>query len=226
MASFIKILTSALTPQRNHQAIWKQCDFQRRFLLGLVLLFLSCIVNFYAGTYATREASGSVTDIVLSNTRVYDVDVLFVYGAFFLIIFIGALCFARPRRFPFILLSLSVFVFTRSIFISLTHIGPFPEHVALDLGTVTSKFIFGGDLFFSGHTGIPFLMGLLFWRERVLSYIFFSWSIFFGVIVLLGHLHYSIDVLSAFFITYSIYHIASYFFPKEKQMFENTLEKT
>jgi hypothetical protein len=224
MASLIKKIVSAVTPQRNHHAIWKQSDFQRRFLLGLGLLIISCVVNFYAGTYATREASSSVTDIVLSNTRVYDVDILFVYGALSLIIFIGALCFARPRRFPFVFFSLSLFVFIRSIFISLTHIGPFPEHVALDLGTVTSKFIFGGDLFFSGHTGIPFLMGLLFWRERTLRTIFFAWSIFFGVIVLLGHLHYTIDVLSAFFITYTIYQLASYFFPTEKKMFEDTLK--
>ncbi len=180
-------------------------------------------MNFYAGTYATREASSSVTDIILSNTRVYDVDGLFVYGALFLILFIGGLCFARPRRFPFVLFSLTVFIFTRSIFISLTHIGPFPGSVALDLGTVTSKFIFGGDLFFSGHTGIPFLMGLIFWREPIISYIFFAWSIFFGIVVLLGHLHYSIDVLSAFFITYTIYHMACYFFPKEKALLEGAL---
>jgi hypothetical protein len=223
MSTFLTSLTSALRPKRSNHAIWRDGDFQRRFLLGLSLLVLSCIINFYAGTYATREASSSVTDIILSNTRVYDVDIFFIYGAFLLILFIAGLCFARPRRFPFVLFSLSVFIFTRSIFISLTHIGPFPGHVALDLGTITSKFMFGGDLFFSGHTGIPFLMALLFWRERALSTIFFLWSLFFGTIVLLGHLHYSIDVLSAFFITYTIYHMASYFFPREKEMFEGTL---
>ncbi|MDB5245535.1 MAG: superfamily C-terminal [Parcubacteria group bacterium] len=224
MTALLEPATPNSLPKVSHHSVWKQRDFQRRFLLSLSLFALSCVVNFYAGTYATREASSSVTDIILSNTRVYDVDILFVYGALLLVIFIAGLCFARPRRFPFVLFSLSVFIFTRSIFISLTHIGPFPEHVALDLGTIASKFMFGGDLFFSGHTGIPFLMALLFWRERAISSIFFIWSLFFGTIVLLGHLHYSIDVLSAFFITYTIYHMASYFFPLEKQMFENTFE--
>ncbi|CAN5677767.1 phosphatase PAP2-related protein [soil metagenome] len=223
MKTTLTSILSSIRPRKSHHAVWKDGTFQRRFLLGVSLLTLSCIINFYAGTYATREASSSVTDIVLSNTRVYDVDFMFIYGALLLVLFIGALCFARPKRFPFVLFSLSVFIFTRSIFISLTHIGPFPGSVALDLGTVTSKFVFGGDLFFSGHTGIPFLMGLLFWKDKVLRTIFFVWSVFFGVIVLLGHLHYSIDVLSAFFITYTIYHIASYFFPKEKELFEATI---
>jgi hypothetical protein len=214
-----KFVTS---PLNHHIAtpFWKDPTYLRKLLLGLFLFAVSGIVNFYAGTYATREASSSVTDIVLSNTPIYDVDGMFIYGALVLIVFIVALCFYKPRRAPFVLLSLSVFIFIRSVFISLTHIGPFPDRVALDVGSVTSKFIFGGDLFFSGHTGIPFLMALVFWRERSLRYIFFAWSIFFGVIVLLGHIHYSIDVLSAFFITYTIYNIASFFFPNERVMLE------
>ena len=45
-------------------------------------------------------------------------------------------------------------------------------------------------------------------------------AIFFGIIVLMGHLHYSIDVLSAFFITYSIYHIAKFLFKEDKILFD------
>lgn len=203
------------------QSLLRDLSFRRKLLLGAFLFVLSCIVNFYASSYATREVSKSVTDIVLSNTRIYDVGGIFVYGALLLIGFIVVICLFKLKRAPFVLLSLSVFIFVRSFFISLTHIGPFPDRVALDLGSVTSKFIFGGDLFFSGHTGIPFLMALVFWHEKPLRYIFLAWSIFFGVIALLGHIHYSIDVLSAFFITYTIYHLASFFFPTEKALLES-----
>ena len=79
----------------------------------------------------------------------------------------------------------------------------------------------GGDYFFSGHTGLPFLLTLLFWDNVFLRVLFFVSSIFFGVVVLLGHLHYSIDVLSAFFITYTIYHLSEAFFPKDKKMFND-----
>ena len=47
----------------------------------------------------------------------------------------------------------------------------------------------------------------------MLRYLFLAWSVFFGIVVLLGHLHYTIDVLSAFFITYGIVDIAKWLFP-------------
>lgn len=198
---------------------WANPAFRFSATTAVVALSLSTIINYYAGTYATEQASNSVTDIVLSNTPVFDVDGIFIYGSFFLMVFIVALLLAHPKRIPFTLYSLTLFILIRSIFISLTHLGPFPSQTILDLGNVANKFIFGGDLFFSGHTGIPFLMALIFWKERTLRYIFIAWSILFGVTALLGHLHYTIDVLSAFFITYTIFHISEMVFKKEQELF-------
>ena len=62
-------------------------------------------------------------------------------------------------------------------------------------------------------------MALVYWREKYLRYIFLVWSVFFGAVVLLGHFHYSIDVFAAFFITFTIYHIAIYFFPTSHARF-------
>ena len=81
------------------------------------------------------------------------------------------------------------------------------------------KFAFGGDLFFSGHTGLPFLMALIFWDNKYLRWIFILTSVMFATVVLLAHLHYSIDVLSAFFITYTIFHIALFLFKKDRRLF-------
>jgi len=199
---------------------YKKCGENKHFLFSSVLAVsaftVSTFANYYAGTYATERASNSVTDIILSNTRAYDVDGLFIYGSVVLVAFIIWLLVSHPRRIPFTLYSLALFIIIRSVFISLTHIGPFPDEVALDLGRIISKFVFGGDLFFSGHTGIPFLMALVFWQEKHLRYIFLASSVAFGATALLGHLHYSIDVLAAFFITYTIYHLAEKFFPKER----------
>ena len=198
---------------------WESPIFRFSTAISLIALFISGFINYYAGTYATEQASNFVTDIILSNTPVFNVDDVFVYGSFVLSVFVLALLVIHPKKIPFTLLSLSLFVFTRSIFISLTHLGPFPLHAALDLGNIANKFIFGGDLFFSGHTGIPFLMALIFWNEKYLRYIFIGWSIVFGVTALMGHLHYTIDVISAFFITYTIFHIAEIIFKKERELF-------
>ena len=83
-------------------------------------------------------------------------------------------------------------------------------------------FTFTGDMFFSAHTGLPFLAALLFWQNKIWRYVFLISSLIFGATVLLGHLHYSIDVFSAFFITYGIYHLAIKFFPKDYKLFKST----
>ena len=187
-------------------------------VLTLVFMATSLIINFYAGMYATESASSSVTDIILSNTRAYDLDGLFVYGTFLLVFFIVFISLYKPRRIPFVGKSAALFWTIRSAFVTMTHLGPFPSQIVIH-SDILSKFSFGGDLFFSGHTGMPFLMALIFWKNKIIRNIFLCFSIGFAVTVLLAHLHYTIDVMSAFFITYSIFHICEYFFKKDRRLF-------
>lgn len=198
----------------------------RQFLVSIgtsaALFVVSLFVNWYAGIYASREASNSVTDIILSNTRVYDLDGIFIYGPFVLWSFVAYLFLKDPNKIPFTLKSIALFVLVRSVFITLTHIGPFPTELNVSSSEIIQKFMFGGDLFFSGHTGLPFLMALVFWQKMYLRIIFIVTAILFGVVVLLAHLHYSIDVLSAFFITYTIFHLSELFFKKDRTMFFHT----
>jgi len=202
---------------------WKVAFKDKNFLISLLIGFfylgISLYINFVAGTYATEKVSNSVTDIILSNTRAYDVDLYFIYGPLVLFIFVAGLLLHNPKKLPFTLKSISLFTVIRSVFISLTHLGPFPTEAITMSSNFISKFTFGGDLFFSGHTGLAFLMALLFWKNKILRYIFLAYSVFIGVVVLLGHYHYSIDVLAAFFITYSIYHISVLFFKKDQEKF-------
>lgn len=200
--------------------------FIRDLILSIFLLIISLVINFFAGTYATREASLPVTDIILSNIPVFDVDGLFVYGSLIFWGFTTLVIFYDPKKIIFSLKAIALFVIIRSVFVSLTHLGPFPDQIIIDNVRFFNKFSFGGDLFFSGHTGLPFLMSLMFWENKKLRYIFIACSIFFGIAVLLGHLHYSIDVLGAFFITYTIFHIANIIFKKDNLLFYSGVEKT
>jgi membrane-associated phospholipid phosphatase len=79
----------------------------------------------------------------------------------------------------------------------------------------------GNDFFFSGHTGMPFLIALIFWKEKWVRSISIAVSLLFGALVLLGHLHYSIDVFGAFFITYTIFHICQKFFRVDLKLFNS-----
>jgi membrane-associated phospholipid phosphatase len=155
---------------------------------------------------------------------VYDVDTYFVFGIVLFVLFIIIFSLLYPKKINYLIKSLSLFIFIRSVFVSLTHLGPFPDRSSMDgmfSDFIVGKFSFGADLFFSGHTGIPFLMALIFWKNKILRYTFIFLSVFFGVIVLLGHIHYSIDVLAAFFITYTIWHISEKLFKKELEYFNN-----
>jgi hypothetical protein len=209
---------------------YKECLHDKRRMMSLVLSLVALAfafgVNFYAVTYVNANASGSVTDLILSNTRVYDLDGIFVNGAMTLVLFIALVCLWEPKRIPFTIKTISLFIIIRSIFITLTHIGAFPTHILIDPGTerflqdlmgqkLFSSLFLGNDFFFSGHTGLPFLMAFLYYDNKWLRWIFIATSIFFGVVVLLTHLHYSIDVLSAFFIAYGIYRMSRILFKKD-----------
>lgn len=200
----------------RHKNVWNR-EFIELVLVGAILFATSLLVNYYATMYASQRASLPVTDLILSNIRQFDVDWIILYGPFLLILYAAGVSLYHPKWIPFVLKSAALFIIIRAVFISLTHIGPFspqelisPSRILNILGMGTSA-----DLFFSGHTGLPFLLALIYWNDIRLRLIFLATSIVFGISVLLGHVHYSIDVLAAFFITYTIFHLSKKFFAKD-----------
>lgn len=200
--------------------VLKNKVFLTSITTSILLLLASLVVNFLAGVYAAERSSNAVTDVILSNIPAFDVGGLFTYGSIVFWLFISFLCLEKPQRIPFTLKSIALFTIVRSFFITLTHIGPFPTQVQIDPSRIIEKFTSGSDLFFSGHTGLPFLMALVYWQHKKLRLLFIGVALLFGAVVLLGHLHYSIDVFAAFFITYSIFHIAEHWFASDQEVFE------
>ena len=188
-------------------------------IIGVILLALSLVANFAANVFATNRMGNPVNDIILDNIPTYNVSALFFQGFGIFLVFVAVLLVIKPKRVPFVLKSLAVFILVRSLFIILTHMGPPANEMIFDPGTISKKLTAGADLFFSSHTGLPFLAALVFWENKTYRYIFLVLSFVFGTAVLLGHLHYSIDVFSAFFITYGIYHISRTFFKKDMKLF-------
>jgi membrane-associated phospholipid phosphatase len=203
----------------HHRKYLSQKSYKRSFLFSSFFFISSVMGNYAAGLYATSHASNSVQDIILSNIPVQDVSEYFVWGAIALVVFVILLCVLDARRIPFTLYAMAMFYLVRACFVTLTHLGSYPDRIILDEGWIMSKLFGGNDLFFSGHTGAPFMLALVYWREVVLRYIFLAWSVSMGVVVLLGHVHYSIDVLSAFFITYTVFQITCWLFPKDQARF-------
>ncbi len=200
----------------KHKSLLKDKDFLESLGLSILFLIVGLVSTFFAIIYATDSASRPVTDIILSNIPVFNLDWAFVYGpvVFWVMIAVYLLVF-DPQKIPFSLKAISLFLVIRSVSISLTHIAPFPTHAQIDISGFFGVFTNGSDLFFSSHTGMPFLMALILWNNKIMKYFSIVASIFFGVVVLLTHLHYSIDVFAAFFITYSIYVLGKKWFKKD-----------
>jgi len=203
----------------RYRESWFDRHFRFSAPVAIIAFIGALFVNFWAIHQATNNASNSVTDIILSNIPVFEVDGLFIYGTAAFILLAIPLLLLHPKRIPFALHALTLFILIRSAFTLMTHLGP-PEVAYLsDFGETITNSFFGADQFFSGHVGMPFLAALVFWHIPSVRNIFLLGSLYFALIVLLGHIHYTIDVFSAFFITYGIYHIALWLFPKERALF-------
>lgn len=191
-------------------------------VVALLLLALAYIAehfaNLYAFIYMARPTSVHVGDLLLDGLPALDLSLIIIDAALVSIVCGTFFILSRPRYILFSLKALALFVIVRAFFISLTHVGMPPENLLPGSGFfdgIYSYLNFQLGLFFSGHTGLPFLMGLVFWRDRSARLIFFSLSFVFAIAVLLAHIHYSIDVFAAPFMAYGIFKIAQYFFPRD-----------
>lgn len=211
----------------KHKDFWTNKEILYHFVLSFVLFATSLFLISFAIDYTDGYQGYVVPDILLDNIPVFNVGYIFFQGAFIFAITETFLLFYEPKYLPFTLEASAVFFFVRSIFMVMTHLtAPSVEyysyiehehHINQTLFTISS----GNDLFFSGHAGYPFLLALIFWQWKPARYFFLACSLIGGVAVILGHLHYSIDVFSAYFIAFGVFAFAKKFFKKEYSLSTN-----
>ena len=209
---------------RKIKRFWGMADFRNSTILGLIFFVISVALNYKANVYVATKAGSGVGDVLLDILPVVNTEFFLIEGALVFILGVMYLMFRRPQRVPFILKSVALFVTIRAGFLVLTHFGPYPETLPVDLSGVLLWFSSGLDRFFSAHTGMPFFFALMFWSNFPLRIMFLLSSVIGAVSVLLAHVHYSIDVASAYFITYAIFHMAIEFFEKDFKVFEKGLQ--
>lgn len=203
----------------HHRGFWSPQN-KKSLYLGFLLLALALVVQVGAGRYSARRALSAnfVGDLFLDNLPAIDLNFVILQGALLVFVIASTLFILRPRYVLFGIKAVAIFLIVRSFFVDLTHVGIYPRYDFSPGGVgagVYNFFNFNGSFFFSGHTGLPFLLALIFWREKFWRYFFLAVSVFFGVSVLLAHVHYSIDVFAAPFITYSIFRIAAWLFSRD-----------
>jgi membrane-associated phospholipid phosphatase len=195
---------------------WKKEVWSHKYLIAVSLLFLliAIVFDIIAGTYVTKIDGVVAPDLILDNTPTIDLDFLFVWGGIIIVLVIfGYPLFFEVKELHKAIAQFSLLILVRSAFICFTHLSTPSSALFFEVPSLISIFTFQNDLFFSGHTAVAFL-GFLLFKDKKLKCFFLIASITMGVTVLLMHVHYSIDVFSAFFITYGTFKMGEWFFKK------------
>ncbi len=189
---------------------WRQelVEYRYLILLSLLIVAAATFLDYFSGKYVSAIEAVPVPDLILDHVGPVDVSFFYVYGYLTLCfaLFLYPLVF-HIRTLHVVVSQFSFLVMLRAVFVVLTHLQTPPDGIRVDFPWIFKGISFQNDMFFSGHTAIPFLGFLLY--DGKIRYFFLCGSIFMGIVVLLMHLHYSIDVFSAFFITYCCHKIGS-----------------
>ncbi len=187
---------------------WRKelAEYKYLIFLSLMIFVIATFIDFFSGKYVTAVKSAHVPDLILDHIGPVNVGFLFIWGyiAFFLTLFLYPILF-HIRTLHIVISQFSLLVMLRAVFVVFTHLQTPPDAISASFPWIFQKLNFQNDMFFSGHTAIPFLGFLMF--KKHIRYFFLFGSILMGAVVLLAHMHYSIDVLAAFFMTYSSYKI-------------------
>jgi hypothetical protein len=193
----------------NHWAVpfFKHKLIQANILWMIVLIAFPIFFNYIE----TREGA-NLNDPILALLPRYNVSI-----PIFLIIWSMSMVFLyraiyAPKMLLLFMWGFIVLSLSRFITIYLVALNP-PANLIPLMDPITNVF-YGGtshfitkDLFYSGHTSTQFLFFLCFTKktDKILA---LTATCFIGVLVLIQHIHYSIDVIAAPIMCYGVYLIS------------------
>jgi hypothetical protein len=189
--------------------------------VALFIFALSLVFQYYAGVYSAYQGTQFVGDLLLDNLPIVNLNPIIVEGALWAILGSTVLVLTKPQYIIFILKAVAVFLALRAFFVDVTHLGIYPNQIVPSKSFFDQLYVALGletGYFFSAHTGLPILMALIFWHERLWRSFYLFLAALFGVAVLLAHVHYSIDVFAAPFMAYSIFKLVQYLFAEDHRL--------
>ncbi len=188
---------------------WRSRTFRIKTISAVIMLVtvLALFPLFFA--YVEKRPGIQLDDYLLQLIPVADVSAVTFIIIWSVSILLLVRCIQRADIFLLMLWSFLFLCLSRMLTIALVPLSP-PEGLIVLKDPLTSIF-YGGtgkfitkDLFFSGHTSIQFLIFLCF-RNKIDKIVALAASVAVACLVLIQHVHYTVDVLAAFVFTYIIY---------------------
>ncbi|RZM28569.1 MAG: hypothetical protein EOO88_08430 [Pedobacter sp.] len=191
------------------QIAWDLPAFRVKLLLGLFLLGLTLFILPHFFVYIQGRDGFIVNDVVLNSIPALDVSpyiflVLYPAIGFFIWQLIGntEMCVTALWGYLFMCMARIATIF----------LIPLTEPASLVPMSDPFLILFYGshaitkDLFFSGHTATLFLIGLCL-ENKVQKRIVFAGTAILGVLLLIQHIHYTMDVLAAPVFSYLFWYL-------------------
>jgi len=192
---------------------WQNPGFRKRFQWGLLIWGLVLVAFPFFFRFIEQRAGWTPNDWLLEKLPSLDVSIpcfMVIWGMFGLFFYRSLF---NPKMLLLFLWGFIVLSLLRFCTIYLLPLEP-PTNL-ITLRDPISNLFYGGkdafitkDLFFSGHTSTQFLIFLcLTKKEDKLMALVATFAV--GTMVMLQHVHYSMDVFAAPPLTYLVYMIAS-----------------
>ena len=191
----------------NWQLLWRNRSFRYKLFIGIFLITIILICFPYFFQYVEQRNGVALSDVVLYIIPTYDVSApifISMWSSSFLMLLTAV---KKPEILLTFLIAYVILCLCRLATIFL-----FPLEAPQGLIELTdplSNSFYGAsfitkDLFFSGHVSTLFLMYLC-QSNRSLRYHTMIVCILVAILVLVQHIHYTIDVLFAFPFAYACF---------------------
>ena len=179
--------------------VWNNNPLRNTIITGLLILLLILLVFPVFFAYIENKQGVQLNDMLLNYLPAIDLSVpifILIWGGTVIIIY---KCLKRPYVFALFIWAYIILCITRIITISLFTLEP-PQSI-IPLTDPLGNIFYGGkfirkDLFYSGHVSTQFLISLCIYN-KVYKRIMQATTFILAAMVLIQHIHYSMDVLAA-----------------------------
>lgn len=201
--------TNRIALRQEWAAAWQSVRFRKRIITGLTLAVV--IVSLFPVFFQAIEKRNGyvVNDWLLTILPAYDVSVPMMFVVWSITALTLFRCFRNPDMVVRLLWTYILLSLVRVCTISLVPLDA-PANL-IGLADPLSNAFYGSkfvtkDLFFSGHTSAMFLLYLCL-ENKLDKKLALAGSVIVGFLLLVQHVHYTMDVLMAFVFTWLIYRL-------------------